>query len=126
LLNPHGKAEEEDKSDTITRAVDLPIEKINPEIAGMAKEILSPYNASELMHKCYEAACIYRFAIDVLEKLEAQGKVAQLPPEPTDPWDRFQIRRAKQRQIFGIHEGRREPWRRKDHWANIRTLIHAF
>ncbi len=86
----------------IKRALEIEIEKIHPEIVAMAKEILDLYSKEDVMHTSSEIAALYNWTIEVVRSFGEKGTLAQLPPEPSDPEERLEFRKDKQRAIFGI------------------------
>ena len=106
LLNPFEKGDGEDRRGMLDRAVDLEdeVEKINPEIAAMCKEILDEFPIENIFHTAAEVASLYQWSRGILAQLEKKGKIATLPTDP--PFEqtekRIAWRQKKQREIFGI------------------------
>ncbi len=96
-MNPFLQGKGEDKQDLITRVQTLETDAIHPEIAAMAKEILSKYNLEDVKKSAGEIEKIYTWSVELIGKLEKYGKVAKLPEEPADPEKRlnFRIKRQK-------------------------------
>ncbi len=103
MLNPHGKEESWGGEDMITHVVSLDIEKIHPEIAAMAKEILDIYSLEDVNRQCAEVGAFYNWTKDVLKKLEENGKIAQISIEPSDPSKRLTFRIERQKFLLNTN-----------------------
>ena len=79
------KGEGPDTRDVLARAADLDIDGINPEVAGMVKELLDLYKDANLARISDEIAQIYEWSSGIIEKLKARGRVMTQPAAPTDP-----------------------------------------
>ncbi len=96
---------ENDKKDTINRAVSLEIESVHPEIGAMSKEILSHHPFEQLLHNFHEAAALAHWASDIIQQMENKGLIADLRNYPQDPNQQLAYRLGRQRVIFGIKAG---------------------
>ncbi len=81
-------------------------DSIAPEIAAMVKEIINQYSLMEVEHSSSEAASLYKWTLQIIQKIESEGNMATLPTEPVQPEKRIAFRIERQRAIFHIHPER--------------------
>ncbi len=80
--------------------IELDEEKIHPEIAGMAKELLDKYTLEDVVYNCREVSEFYKWSKALVKKLETFGRVVMQPETPLRTEKRMESRKRRQRQIF--------------------------
>ncbi len=102
MLKPAEKGRASSNNDIIARAANVDIEKIHPQIAGMAKEILDQYKNTNLGHICAEMEPIYEWCQDALNVLGEKGKIEYVQVENANSEESLSMRLKIQRDILGI------------------------
>ena len=90
----------------VSKVLNMNPDSVNPEIAAMVKEIINQFQYWQVERSALAAASLYKWALQIIQKIESEEKMATLPTEPVQPDKRIAFRIERQRAIFHIHPER--------------------